>query len=73
MIDFRIYFPTTPTWTKVNQYSIIYPFLIYHLKIPRYRGFSKWVGQVLLFVDLLKIGVILTNFSNKLVAMQNTW
>ena len=72
MIDFRTQFPTTPTWIKANQYSVIYLSLIYNLKTPRYQGFSKWVGQVLLFIDLIKIDVTLTDFSNKVVAMQNT-
>ena len=25
MISFGIHFPTTPIWTKVNWYSIVYP------------------------------------------------
>ena len=62
MIDFRIYFSITPTWTKANQYSIIYPPLIYHLKTPRYQGFSKSIGHILLSVDLLKIDITLTDF-----------
>ena len=71
MIDFRIYFPTTPTWTKANQYSIIYPSLIYYLRALRYQDFSKWVSHVFFSVDLLKFNVILTDFSNKVIAMQN--
>ena len=63
MIGSRTQFPTTLNWTKANQYSITYPSLIYHLKTPRYRCFSKWVGHILLSIDLLKIDVILTDFS----------
>ena len=31
-IDFETYFSTTPTWTKANRYSIVYPSLIYDLQ-----------------------------------------
>ena len=71
MIGFRTQFSKTFTWTKANQYSIIYPSLIYHLRTPRYRGFSKWVSHVLLSVDLLKFDITLTDFLNKVIAMQN--
>ena len=71
MIGFKTYFSITPTYIKANQYSIIYPSLIYHLRTPRYQDFSKWIGQILLSIDLLKFIITLTNFSNKVVVMQN--
>ena len=42
------------------------------IELLHHNGFSEWVSQVLLFVDLLKIGVTsIHNFPDEMVAAQN--
>ena len=67
-------FWTTPARTKANQSSIFYLSLISNHQTPRYWGFSKWVNQILLFINFLKLDdTLIHELPDKVVAMQNVF
>ena len=69
IINFKIYFLTTPTWTKANRYRSNTHLSFVFIELFDFKGFSKWIDQVLFFINFLKLDIIsIHNLSNKMTA-----
>ena len=66
------YSQQSPTWPKANRAVSNTHLRLVVVELLHRNGFSEWVSQVLLPIDLLKIDVTsIHNFPDEMVAAQN--